>query len=152
MSLAKRLLVVCLGNICRSPTAYGFFQNAFKSKKIDCQIDSAGIEAMVDCEADENVQAILQEQYAIDLSNHRAKQITEEMLFENDLILVMDQEQQRYLEKKYPFALGKVHCLGKWRNTSIKDPYHQSKKVFEENIHLIHDCVLDWIGKLWVAA
>lgn len=148
MSHVKHLLVVCLGNICRSPTAYGFFKELIAANHLPMIVDSAGIEAMEQCSPDQHVLDIMQEQYDIDLSAHVAKQLTEDMMRKNDLILVMDQDQQRYLERSYPFACGKVFPLGKWRNTSVRDPYHQSYAIFSENIALIQECVMDWIKKL----
>ncbi|MDP1575032.1 MAG: hypothetical protein Q8L78_08920 [Coxiellaceae bacterium] len=86
----NRILVVCIGNICRSPAAEGFFKEAFQKNNIACRVDSAGLSAMVGHEADLAVRDIMLEDNHINLSSHRAKQLTEEMILQHDLILTMD--------------------------------------------------------------
>ena len=149
MEAVNRILVVCIGNICRSPTALGFFKDEFQKKNIACSVDSAGLAAMIDHEASLEVREIMLKDYQIDLSEHRAKQLTEEMVLRHDLILVMDLEQQHYIQSRYQFSCGKVYQLGKWQKKSIRDPYQQSRLVFEQNVSLINSCVKDWISRLW---
>lgn len=142
---------MCAGNICRSPAAEGFIASYFKDKSPSVEITSAGIQAMVGDPAVPNTQKVMLETYGIDVSHHRARQVTEEMMRHYDLILVMDDEQALYLKKVCPFASGKIYRLGKWRQTDIADPYkyRDDENVFRSCIALIHDCVDDWIKKFW---
>ena len=139
--------MVCIGNICRSPVAEGFILHYFKNNSIAGEVSSAGIYAMVGNSADPHAQTIMRDQFNIDVSQHRARQITKEMVQYYDLVLAMDQEQVTILKKKYPFALGKIYSLGKWRQVDIADPYQQSEVVFYTCIDLIQACVMDWIKK-----
>lgn len=141
--------MVCIGNICRSPAAEGFFKNIFESKSLSCDVQSAGIKAMVNHGPDPHSKNIMLNNYQIDISEHKARQINEQMMRYHDLILVMDEEQAGFLRSRYPFASGKVHRIGKWRQMNITDPYRQSELVFEEKISQIHDSVNDWIEKFW---
>ena len=147
--LGNKILTVCIGNICRSPAAEGFFSRYFKEKNITCDVASAGIEALVDRPADPLAQDVMRETYQIDISDHRARQFSEQIAREYDLILVMDDSQVQYLQSRYPFASGKIHLLGKWRQASVGDPYRQSKEIFQKRIALINDCVNDWVQKFW---
>src|SRR3546814_9877685 len=77
-----------------------------------CSSDlSAGLAALVGHPADSTAQDIAH-QHGLDLSAHRAQQITQAMCRSADLILVMESEQQRELAKRYPLARGKIRCLG----------------------------------------
>ena len=148
MQLGSKFLFVCIGNICRSPAAEGFLSAYFQKKLLSAEVASAGIRAMVGAAPVPIGQKIMQENYQINISDHRAQQLTEEMIRYNDLIFVMDDEQTAYLKKVAPFASGKIHKLGKWRNTDIADPYLQSDSVFESCYALIQDCVQDWVERL----
>lgn len=151
MNIGSKVLVVCIGNICRSPAAEGFIANHFKRHAIEGVVRSAGIHAMVGDPAAKNTIKVMQDVYDIDVSQHRAAQITESMAREHDLILVMDDEQVMHIKKIYPFASGKVHRLGKWRQVNVADPYKNlhDEQVFQSCIALIHDCVSDWTKKFW---
>ena len=149
MIMVSRILIVCLGNICRSPAASAFFEAVIENHELPCLVESAGIQALDNAQADPIVCGILKKKYNIDLSFHRSRQLQDSMMIENDLILVMTHEQQYYLETHYSYAVGKIYTLGKWRKAAILDPYGQSKKTFDENIVLIKECVSDWTEKLW---
>lgn len=149
MLFGNKILTVCLGNICRSPAAEGLIAAHFHKNNINGEVASAGIHAMVDWPADPFSQKVMQEFYQIDISAHRAKQIDERMARYYDLILVMDDAQVKATQSLYPFASGKVHRIGKWRETNVPDPYRQSEKIFQDRIKLINDCVNDWVEKFW---
>lgn len=149
MSLANKILVVCIGNICRSPAGEGFFISQFKKKEIKVEVGSAGIAAMVNQPAALHTQKIMREVYDIDVSQHRARQMTEQMARYYDLILVMDDEQETAVKKMFPFAAGKTQRMGRWRSVNIDDPYRQSEAVFQEKLAIIYDCVNDWMGRFW---
>src|SRR5690606_32586263 len=93
----NRILLVCIGNICRSPVAEALLQQAFPDKTVS----SAGLAALVGHPADDTAQDIAT-RYGLDLSGHRARQITQAMCREADLILVMESSQQRELSARYP--------------------------------------------------
>ena len=78
----KNVLVICIGNICRSPMAEGLLQQAFPEKKIR----SAGIGALIGYPADPYSVQIMEEQ-GIDIRSHRAQKLAGWMVSEADLIV-----------------------------------------------------------------
>ncbi len=110
-------------------------------------VESAGISALVGYPADETAQDLLLEQ-GIDISAHRARQLTEALLRQADLVLVMETAQKKAIAALDPSARGKVYRLGEWNNTDILDPYRQSRTAFEEALRLIQQGVADWSAKL----
>lgn len=144
----RNILIVCVGNICRSPMAEAILKYDAEQAGLPLSISSAGIGALQGRPADQHVQAILQDKN-IDCSSHRAKQLTREMLTAADLVLVMENEHRKEIERFFPSACGKVHLLAKWQNVEIPDPYKKSREVFIDTYHLIKQSINDWQTKLW---
>ncbi len=110
-------------------------------------ISSAGIGALVGHGADELAVEVMSEN-AIDGSAHLARQLDEELVKGNELILVMEHWQQKEIERLYPFSRGRVHLLGKWDEIEISDPYRMSKAQFIEAYEKIEKSCLQWCEKL----
>jgi protein-tyrosine phosphatase len=125
----ERVLVICIGNICRSPIAEGLLARAWPEKTVR----SAGLGAMVGYPADPMSIDLMAEQ-GIDISAHRAQSLTPRMVSEFDLIVTMDLAQKRHIELKYPTARGKVFRLGA---ADIADPYRKDMVVFRQTYHLL---------------
>lgn len=135
----KNILVVCIGNICRSPMAEYFLKQQYPH----LQIESAGIAGMVGHAADEKASLCMQS-LGIDMSPHVARKLNAEMIKQADLVLVMSQNQQKHLEQTWPFAKGKTFRLGHWQARNIADPYQHDQAFFDETSLLIQACVADW--------
>lgn len=145
----QRILVVCVGNICRSPAAEGFLKK-FLSQigKTDCQVASAGISAVVDSAASPHSVTVMTKR-GIDISSHIARQLTPDMMLSHDLILVMETDQKKFLEQSFPFARGKVHLVGKFQNRQIEDPYLKPIEAFEKMANDLEICLNDWVKHCW---
>lgn len=146
--MIKNLLIVCIGNICRSPMGEALFAHALSEKFPGVEISSAGIAAMVSSPADKMAYELML-QRGIDISTHRARQITSGILFGSDLILTMSTEQQLQIEAQYPGTRGRVHRLGKWGEYDIPDPYKRPQLIFEQALALIDQSVHEWCSRLW---
>jgi len=147
--MIQNILILCIGNICRSPIAEALFVARFKQEgKLGIMVSSAGLAAMVQRPADPVGQALMV-QRGINISEHRARQIVSNMLFESDLILTMSTDQQKQVELNYPGTCGRVHRLGKWGGYDVPDPYQRPKLVFEQALALIDQGVDEWYRKLW---
>ena len=113
--------------------AEGLLRQALPGKNVL----SAGIGAMVGHPADPFAHQLMMEQ-GIDISAHRAQALTTKMVSEADMVLTMDTEQKRYIEKKYPTARGKVFRLGEFSNYDIADPYRKDLNTFCQTRDLIN--------------
>lgn len=138
------ILVVCVGNICRSPTAQYLLASLLPHKTIA----SAGIGALVGKTAD-NMASTIAIENGIDLSGHIAQQLTSELCRAFDLILVMEQGHINAVTNIAPEVRGKTMLLSQWLNKEdIPDPYRQSKEAFEHAFLLIDKASHTWAKKL----
>ena len=139
------ILVVCVGNICRSPVAEAMLCRALPDKRIQ----SAGLGALVGQGVDATARQ-LAEADGLAVADHRARQLTVEMLQGADLILVMSQGQRRAVGELSPQALGKTMTLGRWLpdEPEIPDPYRKSRDAFEHVHHLLKDATNAWAKRL----
>lgn len=138
-----RLLIVCTGNICRSPMAEAWFRVQSKGGMPELQVSSAGIAALQDHPADPAAVQVLSAKN-INISSHRAKQLTIQMLKDFDLILVMEFWQRQAIYDMLPSACGKIHCLGHWSGIEIMDPYQKPIGEFERVFCQIIQAAKDW--------
>lgn len=135
----QNILVVCIGNICRSPMA----EYLLKQQYPQLNIQSAGISGLTGHAADEKAILCMQ-RLGIDMQPHIAKKLNSNLIKQADLILVMSQNQQKHIEQTWPFAKGKTFRLGHWQSKNVSDPYQHDQTVFNETSQLIQDCIADW--------
>lgn len=139
-----RILVVCTGNICRSPIAEGLLKARLGGK----QIWSAGTMALIGNGADPYSVEVSAE-HGVDIASHRAQQLTLPMLQHADLVLTLDGSHNAWINGRYPQFRGKVHKLGKWRkDEDVPDPYRQPREDFVSAYLLMEAQVGDWLSKL----
>ena len=140
----NNILIVCVGNICRSPMAE-YLLKARLPADSGKQVHSAGIGALVDKPADATAQELLQEQ-GIDASGHRARQVTQNMLARADLILAMEEKHLKHLYAMAPQVRGKAFLMAKWEGDKpIPDPYRQQRPAFEHAYKLIDQATTAWL-------
>lgn len=139
----KSILVVCEGNICRSPMAQALLAAALPQ----ADVRSAGLGAMVGMPADEVAIALMRER-GIDIGAHRAVQITRQACTESDVVFVMDADQRRRVETLYPHAHGRVFRLGEYAKRDIPDPYRQTEAAFRHALSLIDEGVREWVHRI----
>ncbi len=144
----QHILVVCIGNICRSPVGEAMLKQCFPNK----MIDSAGIfteRSGLSGKLAENTMVELAEKNQIDLSKHQAKQLTEEQCKQADLILVMEKSHIALVEQISPSSRGKIMLFAHWLGQKdIPDPYRQSTEVFEFVFSLLKSSACKWQEKL----
>jgi protein-tyrosine phosphatase len=144
--LFNKILVVCVGNICRSPTAELLLRNALASSTIT--VNSAGLSARVGESMEATARQVL-EDHGRSAEGFKAQQITADIVNESDLILVMEKQHVNQVLKIASHARGKVFLLGKWQNErEIQDPYRQGKAAFIHAHALIEDAVSSWAQRL----
>lgn len=140
----SHVLVICRGNICRSPMAEALLANTLGGR---ITVSSAGTQALVDHPAAEQAVSLLGRR-GLDISQHRARQLTASLAREADLLLIVEQALRAHVLEITPAARGKLYRLGEWRNIDIDDPYGQPESVFAECLSLIDQTVSDWGSRL----
>jgi protein-tyrosine phosphatase len=140
----NKILVVCVGNICRSPIGELLLQKHLPH----LEVNSAGISAMTGSPADPHSISVAAEE-DIDLSLHIAQQLTAELIAEHDLILVMEKGHINAVTQLAPAARGKTMLFGQWDNQQeIPDPYRQDREAFEFVYAMIAESAFKWAEKL----
>jgi len=139
-----KILFVCMGNICRSPTAEGVFLQKMTQAGLSEQIhiDSAGTHAYHIGEPPDSrtQQAALQRGF--DLSTLRARQVRHTDFEEFDYILAMDQRNYQLLRQQCPANLHHKLALlldfaPQLGTREVPDPYYGGKQEFEKVLDLV---------------
>ena len=144
--MIRHILVVCVGNICRSPMAEALLREALREQE-DIIVESAGLGALVDHPASEHAVTLMRER-GLDITSHRARQITPDMVREADLVLVMEAGHRRAIDMNEPEARAKIYRLGEWQDRDIKDPYRQPREAFEAALADIDEGVAEWARRI----
>ena len=136
-----KILMVCLGNICRSPLAEGILRHKILKAKLDWQIDSAGTSAYKPSCPPHKFSQKIALQNGFDIADQGCRQLAPDDINHFDKVYVMDTE--NYLEAKRIFGKGadlsKMHLLmneaGEAKNVEVPDPWFGGedgyKKVYE---------------------
>ncbi len=93
------------------------------------QVASAGLAARIGESADPIAQELVAER-GLDLSGHRARQLTPDLMSSFDLVLVMEAEHVRAAEELSPAMRGRVHRIGKFASVDVPDPYGRGHQAF----------------------
>lgn len=145
----KKIVFVCVGNICRSPAAeYWARDQLHKAGFQDIQVSSAGLGAMRSSPIAPEMKTIL-DRYQIDSSAHIARQIEKNIVNDADIIFTMETWQKEELSVAFSSCRGKIFCLGKWTNEEVIDPYRKENAVFNSVFESIKKNWEIWQNKLW---
>lgn len=145
--MLERVLMVCVGNICRSPMAEGLARARLGGRP-DARVESAGLGALVGEPADATAVELMRER-GLDISSHRARQLTPRMMSEYDLVLVMEAKHVQAVEEMSPAMRGRVHRIGKFGGFDVPDPYRRERAAFETALGLIERGVDDFERAFW---
>ncbi len=150
--MMKKILMVCLGNICRSPLAQGILESKVNSETIF--VDSAGTGAYHVGNLPDKRSIEVAKKYGIDITNQRARTFVVSDFDKFDLIYAMDESNYQNLlrlartktdEEKVKLILNEVNANA---NHSVPDPYYGGSQGFE-NIYMMLDEACEIIaGKL----
>jgi protein-tyrosine phosphatase len=143
----NNILVICVGNICRSPIAATFLMDKYPDK----HIESAGLSAVVGHGADAktlDVMAPFNQSVNANMNRHVAKQISKDLTVKADLILTMSISQTKWIEDKWPHCRGKTFRIGHWIDQDIADPYGHNELAFETAKQDIINSLGSWFNKI----
>ena len=138
--MTKSVLFVCLGNICRSPTAECIFREKAKVSKLDIFCDSAGTASWHVGSFPYQPMQLAAKNRGFDMSQLRARQIKIADFNEFDLLVVMDQENRSNLQNLCPEQSDKVHLLTDYSLEDLEydyvpDPYYT--RNFNQTLDII---------------
>ena len=125
-----KLLFICTGNTCRSPMAEGLAREMFGDS---VKVGSAGMEACVGESASAHALKVLKEQN-VDISRHRSRRISTELMADADWIIPMTQAQEEALRRLFPKYVHKTRYLGDWgdHKRDVRDPWSGSLDVYRQ--------------------
>ncbi|NVE00942.1 low molecular weight protein-tyrosine-phosphatase [Massilia sp. BJB1822] len=144
MKPTPSILFVCMGNICRSPTAEGVLRQRAAAAGLELHIDSAGTHAYHIGEAPDTRSSRHAAQRGYDLTQQRARQVSADDFERFDLLLAMDRDNLELLQRACPPQLR--HKLGlfmqyarRHRVLEVPDPYYGGVQGFDQVLDYIED-------------
>ncbi len=124
-----KFLMVCLGNICRSPLAEGILKAKADALGLNWQVDSAGTSSYHNSEPPDRRSVEVGGNHGLDISGQRSRQITQQDLIEFDVIYVMDESNYRNVLDLCTDALQEskvvmiMNVVEQNKNINVPDPY-----------------------------
>ena len=152
--MVKKILFVCLGNICRSPAAEGIFKKKIKDRELENLfiVDSAGTGGWhVGNLADRRMREAALSR-GIELTS-RSRQIDDNDLYEFDYILVMDKDNLNAVKSLVKDDMNsKIKLILNYSKKSkleeVPDPYYGGLNGFEKVLDLLNDAIDELINSL----
>lgn len=136
------ILFVCTGNTCRSPMAEGIFKSMLEERNIESMnISSAGISAFETESANQKaINTLIKD--GINIKEHKARQISSEIIKDSDLILTMTSSHKNIILSSIPELSNKIYTLKEYaylinnenvigRNLDIADPFGGDYNIYE---------------------
>ena len=142
-----KILMVCLGNICRSPLAEGILLHKISSNKHDWEIDSAGTGGWHAGQQPDIRSIHIAGKYGIDLTYQRARKIRPDDLKYFDLILAMDRSNlkdiaslttSKELKEKVKLI---TEYSEKYKDQDVPDPYYDKDYGFQIVYNILDDAI-----------
>ena len=150
-----RVLFVCMGNICRSPTAEGVFREFVRrhAPDLDLEIDSAGTHDYHVGEPPDPRALKAASTRGLDISGLRARQVEAADFERFDLILAMDRLNYATLRERSPPAFrSRIRLLLEFADDAsredVPDPYYGDPKGFEEVLDLLEDAAAGLLAEV----
>jgi len=145
--MVQSVLVVCIGNICRSPMAVGLLRTRLRHVRVE----SAGLGALIGHPADAIARELMRERDIV-IDDHRARPLSAPLCAQSDVIFVMDAKQKQSVVDRYPTTRGKVFRLGEFIDQDIFDPYGGERSDFQACLTLIDRAIEGWVERLKIVA
>jgi len=141
-----KILFICTGNTCRSPMAAALLNKIAKDNELDVTADSAGIFAEPGASASKNA-VLAMNGYDIDLSSHKSKTISDDLVMGSDLILTMTEGHKMLTAGMAPDKTYTI-CEFAGYEGDISDPYGGDLEEYKDSAEQIYDCLTEIAEKL----
>jgi protein-tyrosine phosphatase len=141
-----KILMVCKGNICRSPLAEGILKTKASRKDLNWFVDSAAIAAYHIGKQPHELSQKVALMNGVDISDQKARLFAQEDLEHFDIIYAMSADIKEIIETRYPGNKGlfKVQLIMNemhpGQNKNVPDPFHFGEKEFHEVFDMLDAC------------
>jgi low molecular weight protein-tyrosine phosphatase len=144
-------MMVCAGNLCRSPFAEGLMRNRLQQAGIETECYSRGLIAMPGRKAPDTAVKVAAE-FGVDLSAHVSQPLLRPDIERAGLVLVMEPAQRQHLIRMSPSSIGKVFLLSQSSHSNpVPDPVGQDEEVFRAVYDAIAVHIEAWLQRFGVA-
>ena len=150
MLFPSPILLICAGNLCRSPFAEGYMRKRFEQAGVNAECFSRGLLSMPGQKVPELAVKIAEE-FGVDLSGHVSQALLAPDMDRAALIMVMEPEQRQHLSKIRPAHIGKVIMLSQLNGgQKISDPMGRSDETFRRVYAEITEHVDAWVTRFGI--
>ncbi len=142
-----KVLMVCLGNICRSPLAHGILEKMIIENQLDWEVDSCGTSGFHNGELPDSRSIEVADKNGIDIKGQRSRQLIAEDIDAFDLIIAMDQSNYNDIRRMAQVDQhDKIEMLLNYsfpgQNRKVPDPY------YDGGFERVYDMIYDACAKL----
>ena len=142
------LMVVCTGNICRSPMAEAVLRHQVQQRGLAARVDSSGLEAPIGRRAHRYARQVNEERGIPIDEDKRSILSTSAGLQQSTLILVMENHHRHQILHRYSAVGGKTFLLGHWQGIEIADPIRSPLSAFYEVYDQVEAGCTAWLDHL----
>ena len=146
--IPTRVLVVCLGNICRSPMAEGLLRHHIQTKGLRIKVDSAGTNGYHNGESPDSRAQAEMRRHGIEIAAQESRQLKKKDFERFDLILVMDASNRHdvlSLAGEREDWQAKVDMF--LSKGDVPDPYYGGNEGFAKVYNLVNDAAKEWVER-----
>ena len=157
MTDSPSILFICTGNLCRSPMAQALFLHLLQNTHLDeasqWRIESAGTWTEDGKPAAMGAQAAI-DKFGLSLRNHLSVQVTNEMMENFNLVLVMEEGHKEALRIEFPHRANRIFLLSEMVGArfEIKDPIGGEPVEYESAANQIEGLLEQGLGKIRLLA
>ncbi|MEA1961403.1 MAG: low molecular weight protein arginine phosphatase [Bacillota bacterium] len=147
----KKILFVCTGNTCRSPMAKALFEKTIRDNGYnnELQVFSAGIYAGRNEPASDEAILAMRE-YDIDLTQHKATVLTNQLVRKSHLILTMTGQQAQFIKEQFPQYAHGIYTLSGYTSDvhDVVDPFGRGINLYRETARQLDGLIKKVLNRL----
>ncbi len=152
MMLPSPILMICSGNICRSPFAEIYLRHRLQQAGTFAEVFSRGILDMHQRPAPDHGIAVAAEM-GLDLAAHHSTKLEPADLDRAALVMIMEQQHRQYLAQMRPAVIGKIFFLSQpTGGAEVPDPMGKDVEAFRASYQMIATNVDGWLKRFGVTA